>query len=202
MKTALIISTLIIIFLGWLVFDLKTNNDITYHDLEASKKFNTEQANSFHDYVKASRDTIETQRLIIANKNEETERAKEFARKAQGRSNTSRVQVARVQPIIDSLAKKDTVIQILNVAYHNCDTTVQAQDAVIKAQGEELIATGQGLKTAISAFKASQEESISLRSALADTEKISELKQKKAKRKGFRKGLGLGIAIAIGVLLL
>lgn len=163
------------------------------------------EADSLRASLILSADTIETQRILIANANESTRRAHETAVKAQNRNNKTKAQVAELQSVIDSLAKRDTVVHILNVAYQACDSLQEAQANEIKAIGEELIATSQGLKTALNALQTSTQESDKLRQVIADTEKLTAERQKQAKkdrRKSFVRGVLIGVASVVGVILL
>lgn len=170
--------------------------------LENVIRHSKKEADSLRSFVKNAIDTIETQRLIIANAHEATERAHEAARRARSRNNKSKAQVAELQSVIDSLAKKDTIVHILNVAYKNCDTLQQALTVEIKIQGEELIANQAGLKTTLNALETSQQESDKLRQVIIDNEKLSAEREKQAKKRGFKRGLGLGILFGVVALLL
>lgn len=170
--------------------------------LESVIREGKREADSLRSSLLNAIDTIEVQRLIIANAHEATERAREVAVKAQSRNSKTRAQVAELQTVIDSLAKKDTIVHILNVAYQACDSLQEAQAEELRAQGEELIANQAGLKTALNALETSIKESDKLRQVIIDNEKLSIEREKQARKRGFKRGLICGIGLGIIALLL
>lgn len=202
MRTYAIIISLLFLLSLWLHFDNYQTADDNQKALQSEIISGKNKADSAHIELQVKKDSIQILTILIANKNEETERAMEAARKAQARNNKTKSQVAQVQPMIDSLAKKDTVIQILNVAYHNCDTLVNAQAEVIRSQGESLIAKDRMIDLSQNALQASEAESLHLRGALSASEELTREAAKNAKRKGFLRGIGLGGIAVVLVLLL
>lgn len=202
MRTYALIITLLFLLSLWWNFDTYQTADDNQKALQSEIISGKNKADSAHAELLASKDSIQILTLLIANKNEETERALDAARKAQARNNKTKSQVAQVQPMIDSLAKKDTVIHILNVAYKACDSLQIAQAEAIRAQGEELISQDRMIDLSQNALQASEAESLHLRGALSASEELTREAAKNAKRKGFLRGIGLGGIAVVLVLLL
>lgn len=82
MKTALIISTLIIIFLGWLLFDTKTTNETEIKAERSAKEHHKKLADSLERRARIQSDSLEILFATIRSLNAQTQEAREQTRKA------------------------------------------------------------------------------------------------------------------------
>jgi len=81
MKLYAIISTLVIFFLLFWVFEQKTTNDIVIHDLQQSKRFHVERADSLRIYIEKAKDSLSIAFATIRGLNMEREAAHQETQK-------------------------------------------------------------------------------------------------------------------------
>jgi len=77
LKTALIISTLIIIFLGWLLFDTKTTNETEIKAERQAKEHHKKLADSLERRARIQSDSLELMFATIRSLNAQTQEARE-----------------------------------------------------------------------------------------------------------------------------
>src|SRR6478736_9866748 len=115
MKTALIISTIIIIFLGWLVFDTKTTNEAELKAERSAKEYHKRLSDSLERRARIQSDSLTIAFATIRSLNAQTQEAKEVTNVWRKKYQKAKLEVAEIQPQIDSLAKTDTLVMTLNV---------------------------------------------------------------------------------------
>src|SRR6478752_2742130 len=108
MKPYILISTLIIIFLGWLVFDLKTTNEAELKAERQAKEHHKKLADSLERRAKLQSDSLTIAFATIRSLNAQTQEAKEVTNVWRKKYQKAKLEVAEIQPQIDSLAETDT----------------------------------------------------------------------------------------------
>lgn len=202
MRTYAVIVTLIALILGWLLYDSTETSTANEKALQAEIISGKSKADSAHRVSLVYKDSFILSEQARILEREETERKHQATVAKANRNNKTKAQVAQVQPLIDSLAKKDTIVMTLNVAYQACDSLQQAQAEELTAQGQQLLQTETSLNLSQKALKSSDTEAQHLRGALTASEELTRVTEKKAHKRGFLKGIGIGGVLLIIALIL
>lgn len=185
-----------------MVFDLKTTNETEIKAERQAKEHHKKLADSLERRSKAQADSLEVAMTLIAQANETTARERQESSRKDKILVKSQAKLAEVQAQIDSLVKTDTAVMILHVAYKSCDSLQQTLKSELEAQGLELVANQTALKLSTDLNESLKAETLELRKVIDHAEKESVLREKNAKRKGFKRGLFCGIGLGILALLL
>jgi hypothetical protein len=202
MRTYAVIVTLIALLLGWLLYDSTETSTANQRALQAEIISGKNKADSAHRVSLVYKDSFILSEQARILDREETERKHQTTVARANRNNKTKAQVAQVQPLIDSLAKKDTIVMTLNVAYLACDSLQQAQADELTAQGKQLLQTETSLNLSQNALKSSETEATHLRQSLAASEELTKQSEKKALKRG-RKQAGVigGVLLVIALIL-
>jgi len=199
-KPTTYILILIFVFLVFIYFVKPSGADQKLESEQRQKEYHKSQAQLLDKIAKERKDSLDLAFETIKSLNLQTQAANKTANTWRTRYQKAKNQVASLQPEIDSLAQKDTLVMVLNTAYKVCDSTVTAQQNELKAQGEELLASGAALKLSTDLNAALTLKANHLDSALVHLEKESILREKMGLKKGRRQGAaGVGV---IGLILL
>jgi len=188
MKTYSLIISLLFLLSLWMHYDNFQTSTANEKALQAEIISGKNKADSAHRVSLVYKDSFILSEQARILEREETERKHQATVVKVNRNNKTKAQVAQVQPLIDSLAKKDTIVMTLNVAYLACDSLQQAQAEELTAQGKLLLQTETSLNLSQNALGASQTEAGHLRQSLAASEELTKQTGKKERKKGRKEG--------------